>query len=174
MLRLPACVPSASPALLRFLEAKTLEFSLCVTNTFADQNCLSDLQGFNRLPRYCLKDRNLLSSRRESAERAAHRSRLQILSGRKPPRGLLAPNALHLHALVPAESCCCSVPQSCPTLRPCGLKPASILCPWNFPGRNTGVGCLSLLQNLCFWREWVIQKTAPQGWPPCFSGRHQT
>ena len=32
-----------------------------------------------------------------------------------------------------------------------GLKPARVLCPWNFPGMNTGVGCHFLLQynNIC-------------------------
>ena len=34
------------------------------------------------------------------------------------------------------------------SLRPHGLKPARLLCPWNFPGRNTGVGCHSLLQGI--------------------------
>ena len=33
------------------------------------------------------------------------------------------------------------VTQSCPTLQPCGLYPAKLLCPWNSPGKNTGVGC---------------------------------
>ena len=28
------------------------------------------------------------------------------------------------------------------TLWPCGLYPASLLCPWNSPDENTGVGCL--------------------------------
>ena len=27
------------------------------------------------------------------------------------------------------------------SLWPCGLQPARLLCPWNFPGKNTGVGC---------------------------------
>ena len=31
---------------------------------------------------------------------------------------------------------------------PCGLKPASLLCPWNSPGSYTGVGCHSLLQGI--------------------------
>ena len=31
--------------------------------------------------------------------------------------------------------------QSCPTLRPRGLKPPRLLCPWDSPGKNTGVGC---------------------------------
>ena len=41
--------------------------------------------------------------------------------------------------------CACILSQfSCVrwTLRPCGLYPASLLCPWNSPGENTGVGGL--------------------------------
>ena len=33
-------------------------------------------------------------------------------------------------------------------LRPCGLSPATLLGPWYFPGKNTGVGCHFLLQGL--------------------------
>ena len=41
----------------------------------------------------------------------------------------------------------CSVTRSCPTLcNPHGLQSARLLCPWGFPGKNTGVGCHSLLQ----------------------------
>ena len=29
-----------------------------------------------------------------------------------------------------------------------GAVPARLLCPWDFPGENTGVGCHSLLQGL--------------------------
>ena len=32
------------------------------------------------------------------------------------------------------------------SLRPHGLQPARPLCPWNSPGKNTGLGRLSLLQ----------------------------
>ena len=42
----------------------------------------------------------------------------------------------------------CSVTQSCPTLRgpmDCSLTGS---CQWNFPGRNTGVGCHFLLQGV--------------------------
>ena len=44
-------------------------------------------------------------------------------------------------------SCCCSlVAKLCPTLTwPHG--PARLLCPWDFPGKNTGVGCHALLQG---------------------------
>ena len=33
------------------------------------------------------------------------------------------------------------------SLRPHGLQPARLLCPWDFPGKNTGVGCHSFLQD---------------------------
>ena len=33
------------------------------------------------------------------------------------------------------------------SLRPCGLQPTRLLCPWNSPGKNTGVGCHFLLQG---------------------------
>ena len=34
------------------------------------------------------------------------------------------------------------------SLRPHGLYPARLLCPWNSPGKNTGVGNNSLLQGI--------------------------
>jgi len=44
--------------------------------------------------------------------------------------------------------CCCLVTKSCPNLlRPHSLWPTR-LCPWNFPGKNTGVGCHFLLQGV--------------------------
>ena len=42
----------------------------------------------------------------------------------------------------------CSVAQLCPTLRTHGLQPISPICPQNFPGKNTGVGCHFLLQGI--------------------------
>ena len=42
----------------------------------------------------------------------------------------------------------CSVAQSCPTLRPQGLQPARLLCPWDSPGKSTGVGHHFLLQGI--------------------------
>ena len=39
--------------------------------------------------------------------------------------------------------------QLCLTLMQChGLKPAKHLCPWDSPGKNTGVGCHTLLQGI--------------------------
>ena len=40
-----------------------------------------------------------------------------------------------------------SVAQSCP-LRPHGLHPDRLFCPWNSLGKNTGVGSHSLLQGI--------------------------
>ena len=40
------------------------------------------------------------------------------------------------------------VAQSCPTLSDpmdCSLPGSSLLCPWDFPGKSTGVGCHCLL-----------------------------
>ena len=34
------------------------------------------------------------------------------------------------------------------SLWPRGLSPTRLLCPWDFPGRNTGVGCHFLLQGI--------------------------
>ena len=34
------------------------------------------------------------------------------------------------------------------SLRPHGLQPARLLCSWDFPGKNTGVGCHVLLQGI--------------------------
>ena len=42
---------------------------------------------------------------------------------------------------------CCLVTESCPTLWPHGLQPARLLRPWDFQGKNTGVGCRFLLQK---------------------------
>ena len=34
------------------------------------------------------------------------------------------------------------------SLRPHGLQPARLLCPWDFPGKDTGVSCHCLLQGI--------------------------
>ena len=38
------------------------------------------------------------------------------------------------------------------SLWPLGLYPTWLLCPWDFPGKKTGVGCHSLLQEI-FWTQ---------------------
>ena len=45
--------------------------------------------------------------------------------------------------------CYCLAAKSCPTLlRPHGLQPKGLLCPWDFPGKNPGVDCHFLLQGV--------------------------
>ena len=34
------------------------------------------------------------------------------------------------------------------SLRPYGLQPARFLCPWDFLGKNTGMGCHALVQQI--------------------------
>ena len=45
--------------------------------------------------------------------------------------------------------CCCLVTKSClALLQPHEILPARLLCPRDFPGRHTGVGCHSLPQGI--------------------------
>ena len=48
--------------------------------------------------------------------------------------------------------CVCARARACSvvydSLRPCGLQPTTLLCPWDFPAENTGVGCHFLLQGI--------------------------
>ena len=42
--------------------------------------------------------------------------------------------------------CLCACSDLSASSRPHGLQPPRLLCPWEFSGKNTGVGCHSLLQ----------------------------
>ena len=42
------------------------------------------------------------------------------------------------------------------SLRPHGVHPSRLLCPWNSPGKNTGVGCHSLLQGISLTQGWNL------------------
>ena len=50
--------------------------------------------------------------------------------------------------------CVCSAVSG--SLRPHGLQPAKHLCAWNFPGKNTGVGCHFLLQGIFPIQWWEV------------------
>ena len=39
-------------------------------------------------------------------------------------------------------------------LQPHGLQPTRLLCPWDFSGKNTGVGCNALLQGIYLAQVW--------------------
>ena len=51
--------------------------------------------------------------------------------------------------------------QSCPTLRPHRRQPTGLPCPWDSPGKNTGVGCHFLLQCMKLKSESEVA----QSWP---------
>ena len=57
-----------------------------------------------------------------------------------------------LNSFVPAKTL-----QLCLTLCDGRLSPARFLCPWDFPGKNTGVGCPALLQRI-FSAKWDCYK----------------
>ena len=59
------------------------------------------------------------------------------------------------HLVQPINNVCLAA-QLCPTLvQPHRLQPARLLCPWDFPGKNTGVGCHFLLQGIFPTRDWT-------------------
>ena len=49
---------------------------------------------------------------------------------------------------------------SCPVVsdpqRPHGLQPSRLLCPWDFPGKSTGVGCHCLLLMTLLISWWLL------------------
>ena len=58
------------------------------------------------------------------------------------------------------------------SLQPHGLKPARLLCPWNSPGKNSGVGCYFLLQGILptqglnpglLYFRWILCHLSHQG-----------
>ena len=63
------------------------------------------------------------------------------------------------------------------SLRPHGLWPARLLCPWESPGKSTGVGCHAVLQGifptqgsnlgLLQWRQ-ILYRLSHQGSPQSF------
>ena len=59
----------------------------------------------------------------------------------------LSSSHVRMRELDNKEGCVhCSVVSN--SLRPHGLQPARLPCPWNSPGENTGVGCHCLLQGI--------------------------
>ena len=51
--------------------------------------------------------------------------------------------------------------QSCLTLRPHRWQPTRLLCPWDSPGKNTGVGCHFLLQCMKVKSESEVTQSCP-------------
>ena len=51
--------------------------------------------------------------------------------------------------------------QSCPTLRPHRQQPSRFRCPWDSPGKNTGVGCHFLFQCMKVKSESEVAQLCP-------------
>ena len=51
--------------------------------------------------------------------------------------------------------------QSCPTVRPHRRQPNRLPCPWDSPGKNTGVGCHFLLQCMKVKSESEVTQSCP-------------
>ena len=69
--------------------------------------------------------------------------------------------------------CCCLVAKSCLTLlRPHRLQPIRLLCPWDFSGKNTEVGCHFLLQgnlpNTVIRHRQILSTKLPEKPTICF------
>ena len=58
---------------------------------------------------------------------------------------------------------CSGVPDS---LQPHGPQPTRLLCPWDFPGKNTGMGCHSFSRGSSWPRDGI--------WISCTAGRFFT
>ena len=75
-------------------------------------------------------------------------SQLWVLGANTGKLKKIPPSVLHYRAIVKAHVCVLSHSVVSDSLRPSGLKPtAKLFCPWNSPGKNTGVGCHFLLQG---------------------------
>ena len=70
------------------------------------------------------------------------------------------------------------VAQSCRTLWPHGLQPARLLCPWDYPSKNTRVGCHFLLRRIFLTQGSNLHlpalagrfsPTEPAGKPSCYT-----
>ena len=60
---------------------------------------------------------------------------------------------------------CCLAAQSCPTLATPWAGATRVLCPWDFPGRSTGVGCHCLLQRNSRYVEVNMNPYYKSMWP---------
>ena len=71
--------------------------------------------------------------------------------------GMSSSSYVFLIDVMVLRTCMCAKSfQLCPTLWSYGLYPARLLCPWDSPGKNTGVGCHALLQGI-----FLIQESNP-------------
>ena len=66
---------------------------------------------------------------------------------------------------VPCVCACKVVSVVSDSVQPYGLKPTRLLCPWNSPDKNPGVGCHALLQGI-----FLTQGSNPSLMSPALAG----
>ena len=75
--------------------------------------------------------------------------KLHSMAKKEKKENLLSRTHKGIYSRVWMHCSCCLITQSCLIL--CnhhGLQPTRLHCPWDFPGKNTGVSCHFLLQQL--------------------------
>ncbi|XDC68519.1 hypothetical protein R6Z07M_019701 [Ovis aries] len=87
----------------------------------------------------------------QSPEYSSHSISHSVMSDSSQPHGPEPTRLLSVHeipqaGMLAAAAAAAKSLQSCPTLRPHRGQPVRLLCPWDSPGKNTGVGCHFLLQ----------------------------
>ena len=85
-------------------------------------------------------------------------------SSRQPFRIQRKVNILKLNDYVCVCLCVCML--SCILLFCYGLQPTRLLCPWDSPGKNTGVGCHFLLQCMEVKSESEVAQSCPTSSDP--------
>ena len=92
------------------------------------------------------------------------RNHMHILVGAGRAQGLVKPPAEPQRppfpappsgatSLTPYVGACSVASVVSDSVRPHGLQPARLLCPWDSPGKNPGVGCHALLQGIYLTQE---------------------
>ena len=65
------------------------------------------------------------------------------------------------HVAAAAAAAAAKLLQSCPTVQPHRRQPTRLPCPWDFPGKNTGVGCHFFLQCMKVKSESEVTQWCP-------------
>ena len=71
------------------------------------------------------------------------------------------PEFLHMSGAGAAAAAAAKSLQSCLTIRPHRRQPTRLPCPWDSPGKNTGVGCHFLLQCMNVKSESEVTQSCP-------------
>ena len=139
--------------------------SLPLRRTPSNFCCISPGGKLERKREIALLSSNSLTPRHKITGKGSH-----TFSNKVSPLRLLGAKGIPM-----LGCCCCLVAQLCLTLRPYELQSARLLCPWDIPGRNTGVGCHFLLQEVFPGIEPMspalagrFMTTEPPGKPVCW------